>query len=500
MAGCLFGLETEYAMGGATATASLRPREAVRLVMEEAHRSLVYLTDSNGSLYLANGARLYTDCGWHPEFCTPECRDPWDLVRYVRAGERILVGLADRARVSHPEIADLWFLRTNVDYGGSLATWGCHESYLSRKRPMDVVKDLLPHLAARVVFCGAGGFDPQSAGIRFTLSPRAGYFTRAVTTESTADRGLFHLRDRALSEAYHRIHVTCGESLASDVALWLKVGTTALILAMADADRRPSEGLELADPVQAFHAFAADPTCRAAARLTTGRLATAVEIERGYLQQVRAACGASFMPPWAADVCRLWGRVLDLIERRDPALHAMLDWAIKEAVTAGFVAKGSISWPSIGNWTAAIREARARFGAWDPRALPAADEHGRDVARELASFLRGKGLDPDRAGEISSLRHRLFELDTKFGRLGDDGLFAALERQPGVLTHRVAGARNVDEAIERPPESGRARIRGDVIRRFARHVGFIAGWDSVCHTGGSALDLSDPFVEAERWS
>ncbi len=498
MAACLFGLETEYAIGGTVATASLRPREAVRFVMDEARRSLVYLTDSNGSFYLSNGARLYTDCGWHPEFCTPECLDPWDLVRYVRAGERILVGLADRVRASKPGV-DLWFLRTNVDYGDSLATWGCHESYLSRKPPAEVASDLLPHLVARVVFCGAGGFDPQSPGVRFTLSPRAGYFNRAASTESTSERGIFHLKDRPLSNGYRRVHVICGESLASDVALWLKVGTTALILAMADAGRRPSEGLELADPVQAFHVFAADPTCRAAARLTTGRLATAIEIERGYLEQVRGCCGASFLPTWAADVCWVWGRVLDLIERRDPALHTILDWAIKEAVYAGFVARGPISWPAVGNWTAAIPEARSRFGAWDPRALRVASEFDRELARNLASFLRRKGLNPNQAGEFSSLRHRLFELDMKFGRLGDEGLFATLDRQPGVLAHRVAGARSVDEAVDRPPVSGRARIRGDVIRRLARHDGYVAAWDNVHHAGGGSLDLTDPFASAERW-
>ena len=66
-----------------------------------------------------------------------------------------------------------------------------------------------------------------------------------------------------LGKGYHRLHVLCGESLCSHLASWLKVGTTALIVALADAGLCASTGRALRMPLKAFRTFAADPTCSA---------------------------------------------------------------------------------------------------------------------------------------------------------------------------------------------------------------------------------------------
>ena len=500
MTACLFGLETEYAIGWSLAAETrVPPAEVLQWLMAEAHESLAHLTDPNGGLFLGNGSRLYTDCGWHPEFCTPECTDPWDAVRYVRAGEQILLSLLGRVRAKHAELADAWLLRCNVDYGGG-STWGCHESYLCRMRRPELPRNLIPHLVSRIVFTGAGGFGPESAGLDFTISPRATYFERPVSCESTSQRGIFHTRDQSLAgPGYHRVHVICGESLCSDIATWLKVGTTALVVAMIDAGVRPGERVELRHPVEAFHAFAADPSCTNGAELVRGGTATAIAVQRQFLAKARESIGEAFMPPWAARVCGAWGEMLDRLERQDPTLHTVLDWSIKRALYTRHTERRQIAWSSLPDWSTAMKRLREASGWNDPVLSPATLRSADPAVREVVASLKRKGLDPWRLGEVRRLRQELFEIDTKFGRLGDGGIFAALDGQPGLLAHRVEGERSVRAGVDQPPASGRARVRGDFIRRCSGSHDYRVSWEDIYDSSWRRLDLSDPFVNTERW-
>jgi len=130
MAERMFGMEREYALtplnpGGTP----LERAEAIARLGRLAKTRLKHLPGMGHlDLFLENGARLYVDCGYHPEFCTPECVNPWDVVRYSEAGEAILAGLAaDLERGSG--IREMAIFKCNVDYSGTRHTWGCHESY-----------------------------------------------------------------------------------------------------------------------------------------------------------------------------------------------------------------------------------------------------------------------------------------------------------------------------------------------------------------------------------
>ena len=81
---------------------------------------------------------------------------------------------------------------------------------------------LVPHLASRLVYTGAGGFNSRSPGLEFTLSPRVAHLVANVSDSSTRSRGLFHTKDESLSpDGYHRLHVLSSESLCSELAIWL---------------------------------------------------------------------------------------------------------------------------------------------------------------------------------------------------------------------------------------------------------------------------------------
>jgi hypothetical protein len=101
---------------------------------------------------------------------------------------------------------------------------------------------------------------------------------------------------------------------------------------------------------------------------------------------------------------------------------------------------------------------------------------------------------------VLKVRQELLEIDTRFGELGGNGLFADLEKA-GVLTHHIPGVEQIDNAMVHPPQIGRARLRGEVIRRLAGNGGsYRCDWQGVADLKGNRLlNLSDPFESNESW-
>ena len=505
----LLGMETEYAVTGFRRGVACGAEQAAHGLLEAARRDLPHLRDrgSPHGLFLGNGARLYLDTGLHPEYATPECVDPRDVVRYVRAGDRVLSRLASDAWTKGLLGGQTLVFRGNVDYSGAGTTWGCHESYMHRADPDTLQAALVPHLVSRVVYSGAGGFDPLSAGLAFTLAPRVRHVHHIVSADSTSNRGIYHTKDEPLCAGqYHRLHVICGERLMSDRANWLKLGTTALTVALAEAGLRPGRGLQLAAPLAAFRAFAADTTCRGEVSLVGRRRAGALAIQRAYLEQAEAHLGARFMPAWAGDLCRDWRGVLDLLAHDVERAATSLDWAIKRTLYARHADRRGVGWSSLGVWTGVVETLR--------RALDQASEPERPISTALirdatgpighlratlTTRLRDAGLEWDQLDAFLALRQELFEIDTRFGQLGSEGVFDRLDRT-GALSHQVDGIDRFDDAVRTPPNTGRAGLRGNLARRPGDHTRYVASWDHVLDTKERrVLDLTDPFTTREVW-
>jgi proteasome accessory factor A len=511
----LFGLETEYALvlldqhGQRIPTSS-----AAEWLLLAARQQLCHLPDlASSGLFLANGARFYIDCGHHPEFAGPELANPWDAARYIKACEKILEGLGAELVTKHPAaIAQVCLFRQNVDYSGSGSTWGSHESYLHRADPALFRRHLLPHLVSRLIYTGSGGFDSAYPGIRFLLSPRVPHLTAEVSPESTRSRGILHTKDESLSSnGYHRLHLLCSESLFSEQAIFLRVGTTALIVAMIEAGLRPGELLELHAPLQAMQVFARDPRCQQTVNCANHPPLSALAIQRRYLALAEAHRHASFMPPWAPEVCRQWSRVLELLEAGSPESAATsLDWAIRYNVFEKFLQSQGYSWQEVERWNL-VTEAISKILAY--KNLPADFSDLGSVENEerlLAGILpdwappaRENGAILDGFKKFRALRSRLFELDTRFGQLGNNGLFSQLERA-GVLQHHIPGVDNFEHAMEWPPAVGRAKLRGECVRRLGRinasRTGYLCDWTAIWDQAQvRLLDLSDPFRQQADW-
>jgi proteasome accessory factor A len=509
MAELLFGVETEYAIAGVSSGGEMDCERILRRIMELAKERLIHLPDLNSSMgiFLGNGSRFYADCGNHPELCTPECANPWDAVRYIEAGHRILAGLASSLESASLPGAQILCFRCNVDYSGGQTTWGCHESYMHRIEQEALQPQIIPHLVTRLIYTGAGGFNPLSRGLEFTLSPRMAHFRQVVTLSSTSERGIWHTKSESLCSGYNRLHVLCGESLCSETAAFLKVGVTALIVAMADAGLAPGGTVQLADPLAAMQSVAADVTCKKPLRMADGRLMSAIEIQRHYLRQAEAHLGASFMPVWAAEVCSRWGEILDRLEDAPGSVEKTLDWSIKHALYANHARSLNIRWEALPVLNRAIGQLSAalcaRKGSENAMPLESAIEPRRWMPKEVTSLeplLRTNGLGLEDLRRLLGFRQKFFEIDTRFGQLGSNGIFQSLDLA-GVLEHRISGVDNIEQAVAEPPASGRARIRGQVIQRLSGTSDVRCDWQSVINFGeGQVLRISDPFTSEESWT
>jgi hypothetical protein len=505
----LFGVETEYAVTGLNARGtSLDRAPVVDALLKQARSTLPHLPDEfSHGMFLQNGARFYVDQGYHPELTTPECSNPWDVVRYILAGERILTDLA-APQAGRRSVAQVLFYRCNVDYAGARSTWGCHESYMHRVDPGDLPAHIIPHLVSRLIYTGAGGFNNLSPGIEFTLSPRAAHLSAEVSADSTHSRAIFHTKDEPLcAGGFHRLHLICGESLCSHLATFLKVGTTALVVALIEAGAQPAAAVGLRAPVVAMHAFAADPTCTAAVETQRLTALRAIDIQRHYLELAYAHRQHVAMPPWTEACCTLWRSVLDRLENAPASVSTMLDWSIKLPLYKDRVRRRGLAWELLPVWNAVARRLSAAQARTEQRHQPLKMEMIRTaygpVADEVAALtpvLRDHGMSWNLFRPFLELRQELFEIDIRFGQLGDAGIFARLDAS-GTLAHRVAGVDNIQSAVAKPPSVPRAQRRGQLVRELTGkgdryHCDWEGIWDCEVER---MIDLRDPFAATTDW-
>jgi proteasome accessory factor A len=448
----LMGLETEYAvMTPGQGTGEGARGRVVGWLLSTARRELCCLPDAFlPGLYLENGARLYLDTGNHPEFSTPECPSPRDAVRYALAGDRIIASLLPGAAPGRRGI-DMTVYRSNVDHSGTGTTWGCHESYLYQSDPRGLARQVIPHLVSRIVYTGAGGFNNRTRGVEFTISPRVPHLVRALSPHSTTRRGIFHTKNESLcGEDFNRLHVLSGESLCSQLGNLLKMGTTALVVLLADAGRSPAPKVQFADPLEAMRSYAADPSCTSTARLETGEQVTAIEVQRTFLEAAEQLVASGSAPEWAEEICHEWRTILAQLEGAPESICTTLDWGIKLAIYQDRARRAGIPWVS------------------------------RPPLR---------------------LRNHLLELDTRFADITPMGIFNMLDAA-GVLSHQRLESCQIEDAIHNPPQSGRARKRGGYIRQLRDGSGrYGCDWEGIYdRETGQRLPLNDPFGEGvERW-
>ncbi|MFF0385794.1 Pup--protein ligase [Streptomyces sp. NPDC004673] len=327
----IFGLENEY---GVTCTfrgqRRLSPDEVARYLFRR-----VVSWGRSSNVFLRNGARLYLDVGSHPEYATPECDNVTELVTHDKAGERILEGLlVDAERRLHEEgiAGDVYLFKNNTDSAGN--SYGCHENYLvARHGEFSRLADILiPFLVTRQLLCGAGKVLQTPRGAVYCVSQRAEHIWEGVSSATTRSRPIINTRDEphADAERYRRLHVIVGDSNMSETTMLLKVGATDLVLRMIEAGTVMRD-LTLENPIRAIREVSHDITGRRKVRLASGREASALEVQREYFDKAVDFCDRrGIRTGTVAQVLELWGRTLDAIESEDlDRIGTEIDWVMK---------------------------------------------------------------------------------------------------------------------------------------------------------------------------
>jgi hypothetical protein len=501
----VMGGETEYALSARRADGTTYEQAAfLSRFFAHTHALLGYTSTSTRGRFLRNGGLLYLDAGLHMEWATPEVTSPFEVVRYLEAGDRIMERALTSLAAGGSDIADVFCSRVNVDYL-SRTMWAAHESYMHRAPVHVLPVELAPFLASRVLF-GAGGWDVRAPALRFTMSPRAHFITTLIDRDSQFVRPLFHSKDEPHSgTGTHRLHVACGESLCSRTANVLRFGTTALVLAAIERGAAPGSEVALASPVAAVHAFAGDPEGRATATLTSGRPITALALQFHYLEHVERRLHA--LPfPWAEEVCVLWRRTLTELAAGGECAAATLDWGIKRALFKRCLERHGLGWSALPLWDGVLRRLQRRrarvFGDREPlllhELLQPSDSLEAETIRLIPSLAR-RGLAWDQLPALVRARNEVFELDAKFAALGERGIFNTLDRA-GALPHRIREL-DVADAVNNPPADTRARIRGRVVQQLSEQgIRYGAEWTGIYDKDGRReLDLRNPFESEERW-
>jgi proteasome accessory factor A len=395
------------------------------------------------NVILPNGARLYVDHA-HPEYSSPEVTNPLDSVRWDKAGELVMLEAVRRVATMPGVNAPINLYKNNTDNKG--ASYGAHENYLcSRDTPFaSLVRHLVPFFVTRQIITGAGrvgrGQDGRTPG--FQISQRADFFEVEVGLETTLKRPIVNTRDEPHADAdrYRRLHVIIGDANLAEISTYLKVGTTALVLAMIEANFLADE-LTIAQPVRELHSISHDPSLKHTVQLTDGRTITALDLQGEYLDRAKKFVDdrqGDDADEQTRDVLARWESVLSRLASDPMQLAGELDWIAKLRLLNGYRERDALDWDS-------------------PR-LQLVDLQYSDIRPEK-------------------------------------GLYHRLVQRGSITTLLEPGA--AERAVDSPPEDTRAFFRGECLRRYGTAVA-AASWDSVIFDVGRESLVRVPMLEPLR--
>jgi proteasome accessory factor A len=449
----LAGLETEY---GCLAPESFGlpavPTRVRDYLFKKKKIGLIDLHDrdydepaGNGG-FLFNGGRLYLDMG-HVEYCTPECLSLADVVAYDQVGEVLLQQALHELHLT-PEVS---FIKNNIDHYTS-ATFGCHENYLlHRDAPLTRrnVDTLLAFLATRILLVGAGrvgmtlaprryGKTDGSDFVPYQISQRADFIQTDIYEWVQFNRALINARDEPLADyrRFRRLHLLLGDSNLLPFSNALKVGTTALMLDLLEADALPA--IALYEPVCAMRKLSHQPNGPWKVELADHTECPALDILDQFL--AAATSGKIELDADGKWTVAAWASTLDKLRRNPQALIGKIDWITKQYLLDSFVESEKITWRD--TWLESLD----------------LEYHQLDPTRSLLAGLPGTSLFQQ---DLPGLARRDFFLQ--------------------------------------PPPNTRANLRSEAMRTILhKKLSYVIDWDLIYIGEGKQIHLDDPFQHDAR--
>ncbi len=290
-----------------------------------------------GEFWDTRGSRTYVDRN-HPEHSTPEARSVRDAVIYSRAGDMRM-----RELFRHPTsgIKALLFKNNCARQNnfGQLSSFACHENYFAPgdRTPYDN-PSFLPFLMTRQILDGSGSWSDTDA---FFLSQRARALGRPIN-----QGGCYHILAPGFKPK--RLHLQYGDSNMLDVAAFLKLGTTSLLLPFLES--RFISPIECANSLKDYGQVSARGAAEPVIYITSfNRKMSALDIQFFYLDFIRRHISSIV---FASDeieaeslmILQLWERALNAIAANDTDwMFGRIDWMTKKMLYERAVARAQAS-------------------------------------------------------------------------------------------------------------------------------------------------------------
>ena len=242
----------------------------------------------------------------------------------------------------------------------------------------------------------------------YCISQRADHVWEDFSSATTRSRPIINSRDEPHSDAnlYRRLHVIVGDSNMSEYASFLKVAACGLVLRMVEESGTILRDMTLENPIRAIREISHDVTCQRTVRLVNGRELRALDMQREFLDRAIRFSDHHEMSVEEKMALEMWEHCLTAIEKDPLTLRRECDWVAKYLL---------------------IEEYRERHN------LPLADP-------------------------------RLALMDLQYHEIRKEtSLFYLLQNRD--LLERTLTESEIDEAISTAPQTTRARLRGEFIKR-----------------------------------
>jgi proteasome accessory factor A len=389
------------------------------------------------------------DVGSHPEYATAECDNLSDLIMQDQAGDRIVEELAVSAEIrlnAEGINGQIHLFKNNMDSAGN--SYGCHENFsVSRKKNFEeVTESIIPFLITRQIFCGAGKWISSSKGANFQISQRAEHMWESVSSATTRSRPIINTRDEphADPDEYRRLHIIVGDSNMSETTTILKVATTELMLRAAELGLLIDK-FKIENPIKAIREISSDLKFGNSFRLASGREITALQMQKEMYQIVLSMPGLDEIleKPFYKYALDLWKRSLEALESGDfTQVDMEIDWMIKQKFMNSYK-----------------------------------DKH-----------------------QLNDNDSRMIMLDISYHNIRKDrGIFYILENSGMAKT--LVTSNDVNNAMENPPQSTRAALRGRFIKvAQEKKRDFTVDWVNlkINDQQQSSIACKDPFKNVDE--
>lgn len=245
------------------------------------------------------------------EYATPEHTSLRHCVAAIIAGRQITNAATANMRTAELEL--------RAGYSRDMSV-GSHENYQSSLSYARIVDGALPFFLTRHLLTGSGGVNYEGDP---AISPRLARVS-TIMHEHSALKSFFRMKsDEGITETEQRIEVTCGDHSLTDVALFLRIGITALVLQLVEDGKAPQLGyIESMWQKDLERLNKIDPS---GWRLEGAGWMSAIDVQREYCKAVALYVAHT---DEAREVVQLWNATLDDLECMNmDSLAKTVGWA-----------------------------------------------------------------------------------------------------------------------------------------------------------------------------